>query len=122
MIDHNYSEWKLVKEASCTEEGKQERKCSMCGKIETKSISALGHDFGEWTVIKEPTESESGYKERICIVCNKKETKKIDTLDKFSTKNENVKTGDTLNSNYYVLFLFISATSLMILFQRKKVI
>ena len=122
LIDHNYSEWKLVKEASCTEEGKQERKCSMCGKTETKSMLALGHDFGEWTVIKEPTESESGYKERICIVCNKKETKKIDTLDKFSAKNENVKTGDTLNSNYYVLFLFISATSLMILFQRKKVI
>ena len=122
LIAHNYSEWKTVKEASCTEEGKQERKCSMCGKIETKSISALGHDFREWTVIKEPKESESGYKERICIVCNKKETEKIDPLDKFPTENKNVKTGDTLNSSYYVLFLFISATSLIILFQRKKVI
>ncbi|MBE6588622.1 MAG: leucine-rich repeat domain-containing protein [Ruminococcaceae bacterium] len=37
-------EWVTVKEATCTEEGKKQFKCS-CGKVvETQSIGALGHD------------------------------------------------------------------------------
>ncbi len=41
---HNYGEWQVVNEATCTEDGLQERVCS-CGDKETEAIPALGHEI-----------------------------------------------------------------------------
>ena len=43
--EHKWSSWSTVSKATCTEKGKQERSCSVCGGKETKYISALGHSF-----------------------------------------------------------------------------
>ena len=50
---HKFSEWKVVREATCTQTGERERTCK-CGEKETELIAATGHSFGEWTVTKEP--------------------------------------------------------------------
>ena len=43
---HNFGEWRIVKEPSCTEEGIKERICSVCGDKESEKI-ATEHSFGE---------------------------------------------------------------------------
>lgn len=43
--EHQWGSWLTVSEATCTEKGKQERSCSVCGAKETKEIPALGHSF-----------------------------------------------------------------------------
>ena len=43
VIDHNFGEWKTVKEATCTEEGENRRICSVCGYPEIEVLSVTGH-------------------------------------------------------------------------------
>jgi len=46
---HQWGEWSTTTNATCTEAGVQERKCSECGETETSTINALGHDWNEAT-------------------------------------------------------------------------
>ena len=69
---HSWSDWKLEKEPTCTEEGFEIRTCS-CGGQEKRSIPALGHTWGDWTVTKEPTASTDGEKVRTCSRCHAEE-------------------------------------------------
>ena len=52
---HRFGEWNVVKAASCTEDGSQERTCSLCGEKETQSIEMLGHDFADATCVAPKT-------------------------------------------------------------------
>ena len=52
---HSFGEWNVVKAASCTEDGSQERVCSLCGEKETQSIEMLGHDFADATCVAPKT-------------------------------------------------------------------
>ena len=56
--EHKWSNWKTVTPASCETKGVAQRKCSECGKEETKETDALGHNF------------VAG----ICTVCGKRES------------------------------------------------
>ena len=40
---HSFGNWKITKAATCTADGTQTRTCSVCGKVETQTIVALGH-------------------------------------------------------------------------------
>ena len=42
-LGHDWGEWKVVKEATETEEGKAERECTRCGEKEEKNLPVLGH-------------------------------------------------------------------------------
>lgn len=65
---HVFGEWKTVKEATCTEDGMQQRTCE-CGEIETQEIQAFGHT----EVIDEAVEAsctEDGLSEgKHCATC-----------------------------------------------------
>ncbi len=64
---HEWGEWITVKEASCTETGKQERSCNLDpSHTQTKKIEVLGHEWGEWTTTKNATCTEKGEKTRVC--------------------------------------------------------
>lgn len=68
--DHTPGEWKVVKEATCTEAGLQEQRCTVCDTVlDTKEIPATGHVEGEWKVVKEATCTEDGSKELHCKTC-----------------------------------------------------
>ena len=45
-LGHNYGEWEVEKEATCTAEGKKARICERCADVEEASIPALGHNYG----------------------------------------------------------------------------
>ena len=67
---HTYNKWTIIKAATCTADGTQTRTCSVCGKVETLTIAALGHT----EVIDEAIEAtctKTGLTEGIhCSVCN----------------------------------------------------
>ena len=46
-------------EATCTEKGKKQNACSVCGNVKTEDIKALGHDYK--AVVTAPTCEEKGY-------------------------------------------------------------
>lgn len=81
--EHTYGDWIVVKEASYTAAGSQERTCTKCGEKETGSIEKLvctEHTFGEWATTTEPGRITKGEKERACTKCNKKEKEDIPEL------------------------------------------
>lgn len=65
---HTFGDWKVIKNATCDEEGLEERVCSVCGEKETKVIPKLEHNWVEISR-KEPTATEDGYIEYKCTVC-----------------------------------------------------
>ena len=68
---HKYSDWKTVKDATCTEAGTKTRECEVCGAEETAEIEAAGHKWSEeYTVDKAATCSEEGSKSIHCSVCD----------------------------------------------------
>ncbi len=76
---HNYGEWTVVKEATCTEDGLKERVC-VCTAKESEAIPAKGHSFGNWVVVYDATCEFNGLKERTCF-CNETETEIINMTD-----------------------------------------
>ena len=46
-LGHDWSEWTVTTEATCTEAGEETRTCERCGEKETRAVDALGHDWGE---------------------------------------------------------------------------
>ena len=77
---HKWGEYVTIKEATCTEDGSQERVCSVCGEKQTKVIKAA-HKYGEFTTTKEATCQEKGSKERECTVCHAKDVQEIPLAD-----------------------------------------
>lgn len=64
---HNFNTWTTTKPATCTSTGTSIRKCSACGKTETKVIPKLAHRYTA-TAVK-PTYAAKGYTLHKCSVC-----------------------------------------------------
>ena len=67
---HEWADWIVVNEATCTTYGMKKRECTICGQIQTDSIPAYGHDFGEMMTSIEPTCTSSGVGQRECSRCH----------------------------------------------------
>lgn len=105
--EHVFSDWEVVVEPTCTEEGLQERRCEECGYTEQEAIPELGHnlssswshdeehhwkecsecdevfylddhDFGAWNIETYPTCTTKGHKSRSCHVCGYTEHEDIE--------------------------------------------
>ena len=76
---HKWGEYTTVKAATCTEDGQQERVCSVCGEKQTKVIKAA-HTWGEYVVKQAASCSAVGQEERECSVCHAKEQREIEKL------------------------------------------
>ncbi len=63
---HEWSDWTVTKEATCTEVGTETRTCADCDEVQTREIEATGHAYGDWTVTKEATCTEVGTETRTC--------------------------------------------------------
>lgn len=72
---HSYSAWTVVKAATCTADGREERTCD-CGEKESRNIAAIGHSFGDWKVTKAATCGETGGVKRTCA-CGESESRTI---------------------------------------------
>ena len=65
-LGHTYGEWKVVKEATETEEGLKERKCNNCNELETQTIPTLSHTHTYTSVVTNPTCTTKGYTTYTC--------------------------------------------------------
>lgn len=75
-IDHKLTDFKTIKEATCTEEGEEEAKCfyfDKCGYSESYPTDALGHTITKdtkFTVDKAATCTEKGSQSKHCERCS----------------------------------------------------
>ncbi len=76
-LGHNFEEYIVEKEATCSAEGIQVAKCTVCGEKDSKSIDKLEHKKGKWKITKKATFNSAGIKELHCSKCGELiETKK----------------------------------------------
>ncbi len=73
---HDFGEWTVTKEATCTEAGVRERICTAegCNEVFRESIPALGHDWDAGEVIEPATCTTSGEQRKECARCHTKQT------------------------------------------------
>lgn len=77
---HNWSEYVVTQEATCTVPGTKERTCAECGKVERASIPALGHSYGDLVVVTPASVGQSGLGYRECSVCHERKDETIPAL------------------------------------------
>ena len=63
MLGHDWSEWKVVKEATATVAGSRERSCKTCGKTETETIAKLPESETTGKTTEKTTEANGSGKE-----------------------------------------------------------
>ena len=56
--DHNYGEWKIIKEATYTETGLRTKECTICGNHQEETISKKQLPSEETTTVKETTKAQ----------------------------------------------------------------
>ena len=67
--NHSWSEWTVVKEPTCFEEGVEMRSCK-CFKKQIRVVKATGHYPSDWIRAEEPTCTEDGRDIKKCTVCS----------------------------------------------------
>ena len=68
--NHNYSDWTVSKQPSCTSIGTKSRICSRCSYVDEAAVPAIDHDY-QWVVKYQATTATEGLKEYKCSVCSK---------------------------------------------------
>ena len=96
--NHAWSEYEVVRRASCRQTGLSSRTCKDCGQVETLEVPTLDHDYGDWQqydekwhirycthcqwaykgshrlndgeIAVQPTQSQLGLVRYTCRVCN----------------------------------------------------
>ncbi|MBO6263129.1 MAG: hypothetical protein J6N93_02490, partial [Clostridia bacterium] len=82
------AEWVVVKEATCAEDGRMAKLCTVCGgEVETKAIPAFGHDWTPWC-----PDTEEGKETRTCLTCG--DTEKRDVVNSEVHTNSNKYQGE----------------------------
>lgn len=80
-LGHDEGEWTVVRNADCTHDGLEERRCTRCGKVlETRTITATGHSYGDWIIDKNPTCTDAGTRHKTCSDCGEVVTETLDAL------------------------------------------
>ena len=67
LTTHTFGNWSVTTAATCTAEGTETRKCSVCGKTETRTIAKTVHKYT--TKVIAPTTTAQGYTLHTCSVC-----------------------------------------------------
>ena len=68
--EHAYGDWKVTKEATCTEDGIKEKVCANCGDKVIEAVPATGHKWNStYSVDKSATYTKQGLKSIHCSVC-----------------------------------------------------
>lgn len=75
--DHEWTDWEVIKEPTCTRKGEEERECEICGAVEKKELPKLDHEFGRWETVREATCTRTGERERECQICGYVQTEEI---------------------------------------------
>lgn len=76
--------WTTTASPTCNDKGSKTRTCTVCGTVETESISANGHKWDSGVVTKEPAScSQQGTKTFTCKSCGATKTESVSGLHSF---------------------------------------
>ncbi len=67
---HDWSDWTVVTQSTCSKEGVKTRKCARCREVEEAKVEKAEHTLGTTTVTKQATCLEDGVKTTKCKVCS----------------------------------------------------
>lgn len=70
---HDYGDWITLSEATCTQSGRQMKRCIRCNHTETQEIDALGHSWSGEVTISELSCTVDGVSRKTCIICGETE-------------------------------------------------
>ena len=66
--EHEFGQWTVVSNATCTDAGLKERICE-CGEKQTEVIPATGHTAGDWVTDVDSSCTQTGVKHQVCATC-----------------------------------------------------
>jgi len=70
---HQFGEWEIAQEPTCTDEGVYTRTCEKCGESETAPIPVTGHSYTAWKTVEASTCVHEGSQSRTCSNCGAEE-------------------------------------------------
>lgn len=77
-IGHEFSDWNIATEATCTQVGTEARMCQVCGETETRETSMAEHNYESYTY--EATCESEGETVYTCTVCDDVYVEVVDPL------------------------------------------
>ncbi|MBO4704043.1 MAG: Ig-like domain-containing protein [Bacilli bacterium] len=94
---HAFGDPTDVVPATCTAEGSQKVKCTVCGAEVTQTLQKIDHTWGEWETITAATCTEAGSRKHTCSVCQTEETETVQATGHQWGEWETVKEADCEN-------------------------
>lgn len=67
--EHVWSDWEIVYDSTCDQNGLEYRNCQNCNADEYQKIELKEHTWGDWSVEEEPNCTYTGLEVRECLVC-----------------------------------------------------
>ncbi len=80
LLEHTYTNWSIVKEATCKEDGTKERECIVCHTKEQELILKLEHNFEFIEIVKEASCEKNGEEKYKCSLCEEEKTEVIKAI------------------------------------------
>lgn len=75
--EHEWSDWEIEEEPTCTRRGLRTRECEICGEEQTDEIAKLDHEYDRWETVRKATCSRVGERVRECEICGYEQTEEI---------------------------------------------
>ena len=84
---HEYGEYQVTKEPTCSAVGIKEAACTLCGEKEFVEIpkDITAHAYGEWIVDLKPNCLTAGAQHRVCSLCNNTEEQAMSKDENYHT-------------------------------------
>jgi len=74
---HTFGDPTDVVPATCTAEGSQKVKCTVCGAEVTQTLQKIDHTWGEWEITAQADCTNAGSRKHVCSVCQTEESETI---------------------------------------------
>ena len=94
---HTFGDPTDVVPATCTAEGSQKVKCTVCGAEVTQTLQKIDHTWGEWETVTAATCTEAGSRKHTCSVCQTEETETVQATGHQWGEWETIKEADCEN-------------------------
>ena len=70
LCNHEWSDYVVTTQATCSTAGVQTSTCSKCGATKTQTIAKLSHALATWTIITDNTNADYGKEQSTCSRCH----------------------------------------------------
>ena len=103
-LGHNWNEWEITKDPTCTEAGEESRVCKRdASHTETRAVEAYGHAF-ELVTSREPTCTKNGINVYQCSRCNESYIETVEALGHSAAapvEEDRIEPGCETDGSYY---------------------